>query len=148
MERGGRDKPIYPLTTHTHTQRHNTYAYVCMYINPCICTYIMGIMACRQINFQAGNGNCMHTHACIYRKFNKHKTRQAGNKICSNNNAGICTHLYIHAHIYTCMHTDACMQGWRLVKPWEAIDKQEQAQQQQQQQQQRKQEPGEQVGIR
>lgn len=27
-----------------YTHSHNTHA--CMYINPCICTYIMGIMAC------------------------------------------------------------------------------------------------------
>lgn len=92
---------------YTHMHMH-----VCMYINPCICTYIMGIMACRQINFQAGNGNCMHTDAHIYRKFNKHKTTQAGNKICSNsnNNAGICTYTFIHTRTHRCMHArlEAC----------------------------------------
>lgn len=52
--------------THTHSGITHMHMHACMYINPCICTYIMGIMACRQINFQAGNGNCMHTHAHTY----------------------------------------------------------------------------------
>lgn len=63
-----RKRQTYPLTTHIHI----IHMHVHMYINPCICTYIMGIMACRQINFQPSNGNFMHTHAhahvytCLY----------------------------------------------------------------------------------
>lgn len=47
---------------YTHTQRHNTHAYACMYINPCICTYVYNGDNGVQTNKFSSRQRQLHAH--------------------------------------------------------------------------------------